>query len=79
MQASQPKGVHLPRHLWEYRKEHPIRASVYFSGLLSAPRLTTVWLVLAESALVQRVHEAGVHRLNSMMERRLLPAPAKVL
>jgi hypothetical protein len=36
-----------------------------------------VWLVLAESALVQRVHEAGVHRLNSLLERRL--PPAKVL
>ena len=65
--------MHLPRHLWEYRKEHPICASVYFSGLLSAPRLTAVWLVLAESALVQRVHEAAVHRVNILLERRQPP------
>ena len=64
MQAAQPQGVHLPRTLWEYRKEFPVRASVYFSGLLAAPRLTVFWLLVSEREMVQRVHNAAVARLQ---------------
>ena len=63
-QAAQPQGVHLPRTLWEYRKEFPVRASVYFSGLLAAPRLTVFWLLVSEREMVQRVHNAAVARLQ---------------
>ena len=74
--------MHLPRHLWEYRREHPVRASVYFSGLLAAPRLTGLWLLATEPALVARVHEAALARLNALLERaapdQAAPAPPKV-
>ena len=66
-QAAQPQGVHLPRTLWEYRKEFPVRASVYFSGLLAAPRLTVLWLLVSEREMVQRVHNAAVARLQIMI------------
>lgn len=69
MQIAQPKGVHFPRNLWEYRKEHPIRASVYYSGLLSAPRLTMLWLAVMEPGTMQRVHEAAAVRLRFHLER----------
>ncbi len=67
MQAAQPQGVHLPRTLWEYRKEFPIRASVYFSGLLAAPRLTIFWLLVSEREMVQRVHDAALLRLQVIL------------
>ena len=60
-------GVHLPRTLWEYRKEFPVRASVYFSGLLAAPRLTVLWLLVSEREMVQRVHNAAVARLQIIL------------
>ncbi|CAL8465399.1 g4935 [Coccomyxa elongata] len=63
LQSAQPKGVHFPRNLWEYRKENPIRASVYYSGLLSAPRMTMLWLAIFEPSTLHRVHEAAVARL----------------
>lgn len=64
MQSAQPKGIHFPRNLWEYRKEHPIRASVYYSGLLSAPRMTMLWLAVFEPSTLHRVHEAALGRLR---------------
>ena len=67
VQAAQPQGVHLPRTLWEYRKDFPIRASVYFSGLLAAPRLTIFWLLVSEREMVQRVHDAAVLRLHVIL------------
>ena len=67
VQAAQPQGVHLPRTLWEYRKDFPIRASVYFSGLLAAPRLTIFWLLVSEREMVQRVHDAAVLRLQVIL------------
>ncbi|CAL5222071.1 g4373 [Coccomyxa viridis] len=67
LQAAQPQGVHLPRTLWEYRKEFPIRASVYFSGLLAAPRLTIFWLLVSEREMVQRVHDAALLRLQVIL------------
>ena len=67
LQAAQPQGVHLPRTVWEYRKEFPVRASVYFSGLLAAPRLTMFWLLLSEREMVQRVHDAAILRLQFIM------------
>ena len=59
--------MHLPRTLWEYRKEFPIRASVYFSGLLAAPRLTIFWLLVSEREMIQRVHDAAVLRLQVIL------------
>lgn len=67
LQAAQPQGVRLPRTVWEYRKEFPVRASVYFSGLLAAPRLTMFWLLLSEREMVQRVHDAAILRLQFIM------------
>ncbi|BDA50047.1 probable E3 ubiquitin-protein ligase LubX at C-terminar half [Coccomyxa sp. Obi] len=64
LQSAQPKGIHFPRNLWEYRKEHPIRASVYYSGLLSAPRMTMLWLAIFEPSTLHRVHEAAVGRMR---------------
>lgn len=68
-QNAQPHGKHFPRTLWEYRKEHPIRASVYFSGLLAAPRLTILWLCFMEQSTLHRVHEAAAQRLTLYLER----------
>jgi hypothetical protein len=66
---AQPLGKHFPRTIWEYRKEHPIRASVYFSGMLAAPRLTILWLCFMEQSTVQQVHEAAATRLRAYLER----------
>lgn len=41
-----------------------MRASVYFSGLLAAPRLTIFWLLVSEREMVQRVHDAALTRLQ---------------
>ncbi len=75
LQAAQPQGVHLPRTVWEYRKEFPVRASVYFSGLLAAPRLTMFWLLLSEREMVQRVHDAAILRLQFIMEETRRSSP----
>lgn len=52
-QVAQPKGAHLPRDLWEYRAEKPTMASIYLSGALCMPRLTTLylWFMDAEDTL----------------------------
>lgn len=82
MQSAQPKGIHFPRTLWEYRKEHPIRASVYYSGLLSAPRMTMLWLAIFEPNTLHRVHEASVGRLRRHLDTLFpsrIPKQAQVL
>ncbi len=46
------------------------------------PRLTGLWLLATEPALVARVHEAALARLNALLERaapdQAAPAPPKV-
>ena len=53
-----------PERCGSTARSSPVRASVYFSGLLAAPRLTVFWLLVSEREMVQRVHNAAVARLQ---------------
>ncbi|EIE23090.1 U-box-domain-containing protein [Coccomyxa subellipsoidea C-169] len=50
---------------------------VYYSGLLSAPRLTMLWLAVMESSTLQRVHEAAVTRLRWHVDTFIHGRPQK--
>ncbi|KAK9815428.1 hypothetical protein WJX72_003511 [[Myrmecia] bisecta] len=74
LQQEQPNGIHYPRDLREYRKEFPTKASVYFSGILSAPRTCLLWLHVFDGDLLKRVRH-GANFSGGLADTVAAPAP----